>query len=106
MKNTQLLPYALKNTQRYLKSHNRVFSFEKMFLQLISKIIKSDDVFDKEAVWEELHSSLKTIEGDAMDSVALEYFDFQSWAESKFKRIPFTKIVSEKFNNKFSFTTR
>jgi len=106
MKNTQLLPYALKNTQRYLKSHNRVFSFEKMFLQLISKIIKSDDVFDKEAVWEELHSSLKTIEGDAMDSVALEYFDFQSWAESKFKRIPFTKIVSEKFNNKFSVTTR
>ena len=106
MKNTQLLPYALKNTQRYLKSHNRVFSFEKMFLQLISKIIKSDDVFDKEAVWEELHSSLKTIERDAMDSVALEYFDFQSWAESKFKRIPFTKIVSEKFNNKFSVTTR
>jgi hypothetical protein len=106
MKNKQLLPYALKNTQRYLKSHNRVFSFEKMFLQLISKIIKSDDVFDKEAVWEELYSSLKTIEGDAMDSVALEYFDFQSWAESKFKRIPFTKIVSEKFNNKFSVTTR
>ncbi len=102
MDNTQLLPYALKNTQRFLKSHNRVFPFEKVFLQFISKIIKSTDIFEKESLWEEVNNQLSSIEDGSLDSVALEYFDFKSWAESKFKRKSFSQIVFEKFDQRFT----
>ena len=103
MNNTQLLPYALKNTQRFLKSHNRVFTFEKVFLQFISKIIKSNDIFERESLWEELNNQLTCIEDGSINSAALEYFDFISWAESKFKRKSFTQIVFEKFDQRFAF---
>jgi len=102
MDNSQLLPYALKNTQRFLKSHNREFAFEKVFLQFISKIIKSNDVFEKESIWEEVNNQLSCIEDGSLDSVALEYFDFKSWAESKFKRKSFSQIVFEKFDQRFA----
>lgn len=102
MKNTQLLPYALKNTQRFLKSHNRIFTFEKVFLQFISKIIKSTDVFETEILWEEIHHQLMCIQDDSIESVALEYFDFKSWAESKFKRKSFSQVVFEKFEKQYS----
>lgn len=101
MKNNQLLPYALKNTQRFLKSRNRLFAFEKVFLHFISKIIKSSDIFEMETLWEEIYNELTAIEDNLMESVALEYFDFQSWAESKFKRKTFSNVVFEKFNERF-----
>lgn len=91
--NTKLLPYALKRTQRFLKSRNRLFSFEKVFLQFISKLIKSTDLIEKESIWEDLYHELATIQDDTFDSVALEYFDFKSWAESKFKRKSFVELV-------------
>lgn len=100
--NTQLLPYALKRTQRFLRSRNRLFSFEKVFLQFISKLNKSTDLIEKESIWEDLYNELATIQDDAFDSVALEYFDFKTWAESKFKRKPFAELVkmkTEKLNS-------
>lgn len=101
MNSNQLLPYALKNTQRFLKSRNRLFAFEKVFLHFISKIIKSTDIFEMETLWEEIYKELKLIKDDSMESVALEYFDFKSWAESKFKRKAFSDVVFGKFNQRF-----
>lgn len=101
MNNNQLLPYALKNTQRFLKSRNRLFAFEKVFLHFISKIIKSTDIFEMELLWEEIYKELILIKDDSMESVALEYFDFKSWAESKFKRKAFGDVVFDKFNQRF-----
>jgi PIN domain nuclease of toxin-antitoxin system len=95
---TQLLPYSFKNTQRFFKTRNRLYGFEKVLLQSISKLIKCNDPFDSQNIWETLYKELALITNDdVFESVALDYFDFQSWAESKQKRKSFDLIVREKY---------
>ena len=93
----KLLPYSLKSAQRFFKTRNRLYSFEKVFLQFISKLIKCDDRFEVEDLWEELYNDLAKVTDDTFESVALEYFDFKAWAESKLKRKPFESVVREKY---------
>jgi hypothetical protein len=100
MKHEQLLPYALKNTQRFLKSRNRLYSFEKAFLQFVSKRIKCTNELDAEVLWEELHSELSAIKDETFEGVALEYFDFRTWAESKFKKQAFVELIKRKELNR------
>lgn len=95
----KLLPYSFKNTQRFFKTRNRLYSFEKILLQFISKLIKCDDTFERQNLWEALCNELsKVTDEDGFERVALDYFDFQSWAESKLKGKSFDLIVREKYN--------
>ena len=94
----KLLPYSLKNTLRFFKSRNRMFTFEKAFFQFIRKKINCKDQFEIESIWAELYRNLDDVTEDYFESVALEYFDFKSWAESKFKNKTFQTVVKEKYN--------
>ena len=95
----KLLPYSIKSTQRFLKTRNRLYSFEKVFLQFIGKLAKCDDRFEVDQYWENLYDELATLaDDDAFESVALDYFDFQSWAEAKLKGKDFESVVREKYN--------
>lgn len=95
----QLLPYSIKSTQRFLKTRNRLYSFEKVFLQFVGKLSKCDDRFEVDRYWGELYNELATLtDDDAFESVALDYFDFQSWAESKLRGKDFESVVREKYN--------
>lgn len=96
LKHDQLLPYALKNTQRFLRSRNKIYGFEKVFLQFIAKRIKCVNSFDSELLWEDLLIDLTALNHDGLDKIAMEYFDFRSWAESKVKKKDFTEILKEK----------
>lgn len=98
LNNEKLLPYSLKNTLRFFKTRNRLYSFEKVYLNFISKLIKSDDKFETVDLWEELFSELQELKDDAFESVALDYFDFKSWAESKIKNKSFDIIIREHYN--------
>lgn len=99
LNNDKLLPYSFKNTQRYFKTRNRMYSFEKVLLQGMNRLIKCDNSFDREQVWEVLHDELSKITNDNIfESVALDYFDFQSWAEAKLKRKSFDQVIREKYN--------
>lgn len=94
----ELLPYSLKSVQRFFKTRNRMYSFETVLLKFISKLIKSKDRFEAEEIWEELHKALGQVTDEsAFESVALDYFDFRAWAESKLKRKPFSSIVKENY---------
>jgi hypothetical protein len=101
MQHNQLLPYSLKNTQRFLKSRNRLYSFERVFLQFVSKRIKCTNQIDAQILWEELYDELSQIQEDSFEGLALGYFDFIAWAESKFKKISFTEILKQKFISKY-----
>jgi len=94
----KLLPYSLKNTLRFFKTRNRLYTFEKVFLQFIRKLINCKDQFEIESIWAELSNDLSKITDDSFESVALEYFDFKSWAESKLKKKTFQMVVKEKYN--------
>lgn len=94
----QLLPYSLKNTQRFFKTRNRLYDFEKVFLQFIGRLIKSEDVFESQQIWEELYHELASVSMDEYQRIALDYFDFKSWAEAKLKQKSFQSIVRENYN--------
>ena len=75
-----------------------MYSFETVLLKFISKLIRCKDRFEAEEIWEELYETLGQVTDEsAFDSVALDYFDFRAWAESKLKRKPYPLIVRENY---------
>jgi hypothetical protein len=96
MKNDDFIPYVLRNTQRYLKSRNRLYDFEKNFLKFITKMAKQTDQFDREELWKELYLDLSNQEDQSLKRIAFEYFDFITWAEAKSKRKEFQSLMKEK----------
>lgn len=101
LKNEQLLPYALKNTQRFLRSRNKLHNFEKVFIHFISKMVKCKDKFDAESLWQQLLSDLQALNGDGLEKAAMEYFDFKAWAESKIKNKSFAELLKSKQQSDF-----
>lgn len=101
LKHNEFLPYSLKSTLRFLKSRNRLYAFEKVFIQFVSKRIKCANDLDAEELWMEVFKDLSSIKEDSFEGVAMEYFDFISWAESKIKKKAFVDIVSEKYQMKY-----
>lgn len=93
--NEQLIPYAIKSTQRYLKTRNRVYKFETAFMNFINKMLKLDKRQQIQA-YKELKSELEMLKKDSFEKTAFEYFDFISWAESKITGKPFREIMKEK----------
>lgn len=103
LKHDQLLPYALKSAQRFFKTRNRLYGFEKIFLQFVGKLLKCQDRFEEADLWEELCHQLAAVNKDDFESVALEYFDFGAWAESKLRQKGFDAVVRERY---FEFSSR
>jgi len=97
LKHDQLLPYAIKSAERFLRSRNIMHSFEKVILRFIHRLLKTKDVFEHETVWHELHKELIDLKSDINQNVGLEYFDFEAWACSKAQRKNFQEIISLKF---------
>lgn len=91
-----LLPYVARSVQRYLKTRNRAYQFENVFLKFAEKIAKTDDIKEMQPLYNELYENLKKLEEDTFEKTAFEYFDFPAWAESKAKKKSFREIVEEK----------
>jgi hypothetical protein len=96
LRNKNLLPYALRSTQRYLNTRNRYFKFETSFLDLISKLLKSPDEVSKKEQYEVFLEQVRELKDDNLEKTAFEYFDFISWAEAKASGREFGEVVREK----------
>lgn len=94
--NQRLVPYALKSTQRYLTTRNRVYKFETMVIHFINKILKAKDKSEESTIYHELMNDLKPMQEDTFEKTAFEYFDLLSWVESKISGKSFSEIVKEK----------
>ena len=100
MKNENLIPYALKSTQRFLKSRNRLYEFETIFLKFLNRVNKTKDFFKQETLFEELYGELALLKEDHLQALALEYFDFMLWSEAKMKNVPFQELIQLKYSSK------
>lgn len=94
--NQRLLPYALKSTQRYLTTRNRVYKFETMVLDFINHMLKAKTKEEEFKNYEELNQSLIPMLEDPFEKTAFEYFDLLSWVESKISGKTFSEIIREK----------
>lgn len=101
--NNEFISYCLKQTQRFLKTRNRMYNFEEVFLQFIGQLIKTNDRFDAENLWENLYHQLAQMEEDnESTAIAMDYFDFKAWAEAKLKRKEFSLVLKEHYNEKLA----
>jgi hypothetical protein len=96
LEHRDLLPYVSRNVHRYLKSRNRAYQFENVFLRFAEKISKTANDAEMRPYFTELHSQLQQLEMDLFEKTAFEYFDFPAWAESKATNKIFREIVVEK----------
>jgi hypothetical protein len=93
-----LVQYAVKNIQRFLKSRNKLFGLERAFLTTVSKISRSKSLLDTRMLWDQFISQLSDSQSSTWDQAALDYFDFRSWAESKVTGKTFAEIIRERNN--------
>ncbi len=91
--NEDIVPYTLRSTQRYLEKRNRIYKFESIILSFINKLIKGNIYTERHELYKGLRKELSQIASDPFEKSVLEYFDFISWADSKFLKKPFLELV-------------
>ncbi len=94
--NEDLIPYTYKSTLRYLQTRKRVYKFENIFMDFITKLMKHGNTQNPSGVYAELAEELERLSKDPFERTAFEYFDFLSWAHHKATRRSFREIVKEK----------
>jgi hypothetical protein len=91
-----LLPYVSRNVQRYLKTRNRAYQFENVFLRFSEKISKTSGLEEMQPLFAELHEQLSKLETDPFEKSAFEYFDFPAWADAKTNHKTFREVIEER----------
>src|SRR5690554_3438776 len=97
LNNDKLLPYAIKNTKRFLSKRKRKFKFETIFLKHLTKISNAQDKYEIEQLLQNIESEIRTLKDDPFESVAFEYFDFHVWLISKMKNRAFQVVKREAY---------
>lgn len=96
-----LLAYAVRSTYRFLRKRKRLYKFETIVLDFISKR-STGGWSEKEQikVFTDLHAQLSKVLKDPFEKRVLDYFDMLSWLESKIKNRPFAEIVRSNYKGR------
>jgi len=94
--NNELIPYVIRNTQRYFKTRNRLFEFETTFLKFMTKMSKTTHLIEQEELWLELSEEFNKMNVSSFQHIVFEYFDFISWTRAKAKRLSVEEIIKQK----------
>lgn len=94
--NKALIPYVIRNTQRYFKTRNRLFEFEQTFLKFMTKMSKTSRLIDQEELWLELSEELNKMNVSSFQHIVFEYFDFINWTKAKAKRLSVEELIKQK----------
>lgn len=97
LKNIRLLPHALRNTERFLKSRNLLHPFENLLLRFINKIIKTENTFDIQLIWESFYEELVEFRDANSTNKTPNFFDFESWTKAKIEHKNFHEIAKQRY---------
>lgn len=99
MGDQDLIEYMVKWTYRYLSKRNRLYKFETIVLNFISKKLHKIDTKEKKKIaFTELRKELVALSKDPIERKPLDDFEFVEWLESKIEQRPFAEVVREKAN--------
>jgi hypothetical protein len=93
--NNELLEYIIKSTHRYLNKKGRAYEVETLMLSSLKKLAKTYDKAGAKKEFEKMKPQLKKILKSESEQVALEYFDFESWVNSKITEQNFAEAVKK-----------
>jgi hypothetical protein len=91
---TDLLPYALRSTQRFLETRRRTFKFESIILDFVNESLKKRQAKSTELMYVELSNQLQDLKSNPFERMVFEYFDFSAWAQAKAVGKRFRDIVA------------
>ena len=95
LQNFDLLEYIVKSTYRFLHKRGGLYKFETCVLNFIrKKFPKINDNKELLEAFKELKTELEKITRDPFEKLALEYFDFISWIDSKIQNRQLTDVVT------------
>lgn len=100
LNNRELLPYAIKNTQRYLKSRDRAYKFEELFLKYLNKLSKAASPLDRLDLLENLLQDIRPLSEDPYERIVFDSFKFMLWAESKIKKVNFSELIKQDYSER------
>ncbi|MCC6578788.1 MAG: hypothetical protein IT228_15720 [Flavobacteriales bacterium] len=91
-----LLPYALRNTERYLKGHLRAHRCEQLLLRLVRDLLKARDRAQEIAAYQRAHDGLVPLANDPLEQPAFEHLDPLTWVRSRITGRPYGQLVRER----------
>ena len=96
LNNTELLPYIIKNTYRFLLGKKKLYNVERQILIFIKNI--PDLLTKKQQInaFRDLKENIISITKDPFERIALDYFDFISWLESKIEGKKFPEVIKKR----------
>lgn len=95
--NVELLRYMVKWTYRFLKKRNRLYEFENIILDFISKkAFRMNTKKETNFAFNELKQKFEKLLPDKFQRRPLDDFEYIEWLESKIQSKSFAQIVREK----------
>ena len=85
--NHDLLEYIIKSTSRYLNKRNRAYEVETLIMSGVKKLAKAYDEEQRQKIYSQVKKDLKSVLKDQQQKIVLEYFDFNSWLDSKINEV-------------------
>ena len=93
LENYDFLEYVVKSTNRYLSKQERDYQIENTCLKYIKKLAKASNSIDKLELLEQMKQEVSKLLEDHNERVVLEYFDIESWIDSKLNKNTFDESV-------------
>ncbi len=93
--NHDLLEYTIKSTARYLQKRERDFPIERIIMEQMKKLIRTQNPNDRKKIFETFRAELNKLMKGPEDKVVLRYFDFIKWIDSKINNMTFAEVVKE-----------
>ncbi len=95
--NLLLLEYKLRGTDRYMRSRSKDYLLERLFIRLISDLIKLPGASERRERCKKAKNELQLIQDQAEVRTILKTFDFDAWLTSKINGSSFAEVVREKY---------
>lgn len=94
--NTELLPYLIQSTYRFLRKKKRLYKFESIVIGFLRRQQSLDTKEKLLKAFGKLRSEIVLLQKDQYEKNIFEFFDFISWLESRIQKMPFEVIVRRK----------
>jgi hypothetical protein len=93
--NYDLLEYTIKAVKRFVTKKETNHQFETVFLKGMRKLIKVKNPDDLTKTLETFRDDLNVVIEDPYEKVALQYFDFIAWIDTKLLKKTYSELIKE-----------
>lgn len=103
--NNQLLPYLLKSVYRALQKQKRIYRFERIMMNFLSRSIRNPAEAGSRSNLRRLLNQLHPLLQSPYDRMVVDYFGITAWLESKVTGRSFSECARDKVLRKLPFKT-